>query len=142
MVINVVYKNKRGISITDKHTLRIKGLPSGFTLINGYGCARKCIVELSKKEVLNAEISYEMPDFLFDPKIDVTGFTIGFIDSNYKKIYKSIEIQGNKINNKTYLEIEKIKNISFLIISDIHIQAEDLDLLICKISPIKVLIIE
>lgn len=131
-----------GKNIVEEHTIRIKGLPSGFVTINSSGCNRKCVVELSKDEIQGAIIDYEMPEFLFDYKINVTQFEIILLDKKYDKIGKNITIQGNKIDNKTCSIIKKMHNISFLIIHNVHFQLENLDLYICKIPPLKVMISE
>jgi len=129
-----------GSKVVEEHLFRIKGLPSGFVTLDGYGCNQKCVVELSKEEIQDAKIDYEMPDFLFDYKIKVFQFEVILIDNKNNKIGENITIQGNKIDKKAYSEIINAKNISFLIIKDVHFEMEGLDLYICKIPPIKVLI--
>jgi len=138
----VEIENFDGSKVVEEHVFRIKGLPSGFTTINSLGCYKNCIVELTNNEFLNAVVSYEIPDFVFDFKIIVTGFNISFIDKNNNKLDRIIEVNGNRINENTFYEISKFKDVAYLKIDNLQIQVVDLDLYICKISPLKILIIK
>ncbi|MEO8515250.1 MAG: GldM family protein [Flavobacterium sp.] len=138
----VEIKKFDGSKVVEEHVFRIKGLPSGFTTINGHGCASKCIVELTYQDLQNARIDYEIPEFLFDFKTNIIGFQISFIDSSFNKVGKTIDIKGNKINKETLLEIKKVKAASQMIISNIRLNMDNLDMYICKISPLKILILK
>ncbi|MDI9309200.1 MAG: GldM family protein [Limnohabitans sp.] len=131
---------KASKKVVEEHIFRIKALPSGFTTINSHGCANKCIVELTYQDLLNATIDYKFDDFLFDYQINVTGFKINFLDYSLNKIGKTIEVRNNKINKETFLEIKKMSNASYIIISDLHFQLKNLDMYVCKVSPVKILI--
>jgi uncharacterized protein YdeI (BOF family) len=104
----VEIENFDGSKVVEEHVFRIKGLPSGFTTINSLGCYKNCIVELTNNEFLNAVVSYEIPDFVFDFKIIVTGFNISFIDKNNNKLDRIIEVNGNRINENTFYEMSHI----------------------------------
>jgi hypothetical protein len=138
----VEIENFDGSKVIEEHFFRIKGLPYVVALINGYGCGRKCIVEASKEELLNSEISVDFVDFLFDVNIKVESFTINFIDINSKKVVKSIDIKGNKINETAYFEIKNLIKGSSFFINNLEINIENIDLLVCKIAPLKILIID
>jgi len=45
-----------GSKVVEEHLFRIKGLPSGFVTLDGYGCNQKCVVELSKEKIQDAKI--------------------------------------------------------------------------------------
>lgn len=129
-----------GSKVVEEHSFRIKSLPSGFVTIDSYGCNQKCVVELSKEELQNAIISYEIPEFLFDFKTQVKVFNIFLLDKKYNKIGNTIEIQGNKIDENTYSKIKNLNNVTYLIIHNVRFHLEGLDLYICKIPPLKVII--
>ncbi|MFI0427212.1 MAG: hypothetical protein ACH34V_09670 [Flavobacterium sp.] len=138
----VEIENFDGSKVVEEHVFRIKGLPSGFTTVNSLGCYKNCVVELSNNELLDAVISYEIPDFVFDFEIIVTGFSISFIDINNNKLERIIEVSGNRITNNIIKEISDFKQVSYLKIDNLQIQVVDLDLYICKISPLKILIVK
>ncbi|MCW1146931.1 GldM family protein [Flavobacterium lacisediminis] len=139
----VEIENFDGSKVIEEHVFRIKGLPSGFVTINSLGCYKNCIVELTKEEFQNAFLSYHMPDFVFNFKVNVIGFTISFIDSDNKILDKTIEVKGNRIDEQTYSEIFKTKGFTFLKIHEFQIEFDEgLDLYICKISPLKITIVK
>jgi hypothetical protein len=109
----VKIENFDGSKIIEEHIFRIKDLPKGLGTINGYNCD-KCIVELTKEELLNAEISAKIPEFLFDYNVEIKSFNVKFFDKT-----SSIEVVGNKFNEEVKNRIKKSKNGTYLLISNI-----------------------
>ena len=112
-IIIEIEKND-GSKIIEEHIFLVKNLPKGLGTINGENC-HHCIIEMSKKELLNAEISAKIPDFLFDDKVTVSEFQIKFLDKT-----PNIIVEGNKFNNEVKKKILNAKIGSFFIIHRIR----------------------
>ncbi len=102
-----------GSKVVEEHSFRIKGLPKGLGTINGENCEH-CIIEMSKKELLSAEISAIIPDFLFDYKPTVSQFNVKFFDKT-----PSIIVSGNTFNEEVKNRIMKSKKGTYFLISNI-----------------------
>ena len=112
-IIIEIEKND-GSKIIEEHIFLVKNLPKGLGTINGENC-HHCIIEMSKKELLNAEISAKIPDFIFDDKVTVSEFQIKFLDKT-----PNIIVEGNKFNNEVKKKILNAKIGSFFIIHRIR----------------------
>jgi hypothetical protein len=112
-IIIEIEKND-GSKIREEHTFRVIELSKGLGTINGENCEH-CIIEMSKKELLDAEISAKIPDFLFNDKVTVRQFNVKFFDET-----PSIIVEGNKFNEEVKNKILNAKVGSFFIIHSIR----------------------
>ena len=85
-----------GSKVTEEHVFKVMGLPKGLGTINGENCDH-CIIEMSKEELLNAEISATIPGFFYENKVFVAGFDVSFLDNDSSK---TIRVEGNKFNKE------------------------------------------
>ncbi len=112
-IIIEIEKND-GSKIIEEHTFLVKNLPKGLGTINGENC-HHCIIEMSKEELLNVEISAKIPDFLFDNKAMVSQFKVKFLDKT-----PTIIVEGNKFNDEVKIFFLNAKIGSFFIIHSIR----------------------
>ncbi|AMO20472.1 GldM family protein [Flavobacterium columnare] len=123
--------------VIEEHTFRVKDLPLAALLVNQKGCINSdCVLEIPTKELLNAEITFKLIDFLLDYSITVTGFRL-HLTNMAGEFLDSFEIKGNKIPadvyeailNKDKATLIQIHKITFL---------SDLNLAISKTPVIKI----
>lgn len=96
------------------HKFRIKNISHRIAKINNTNCVN-CIVEMTKAELKDAEISIQINDLLIDFNIQkVKSFYIHFP----KKI--SYKVMGNKIDNQSYNMINKLKIGSLFTIDNVE----------------------
>lgn len=112
--VDIIIKSKlnNGDTLTEKKTLRIKDIGLIYITVNNIGCGTKCIVQLTKEELMNIKVGVKAIDFLFDWKLKVNGFKIHFQDNSYN-------IEGNLIDNQTKHKIKNLKKGDRVIIYDI-----------------------
>jgi hypothetical protein len=112
-IIIEIEKND-GSKIIEEHTFLVKNLPKGLGTINGENC-HHCIIEMSKEELLNAEISAKIPDFLFENKAIVNQFEVNFDGKT-----PTILVEGNKFNEEVNKRILNSKIGSYILIHGIR----------------------
>ena len=109
----VEIENFDGSKVTEEHVFKVKGLPKGLGTINGENC-HHCIIEMSKEELLNAEISAKIPDFIFDYNPIVTQFSVKFFNKT-----PIIIVKGNIFNQEVKNRIKKAKAGTYFLITNI-----------------------
>lgn len=125
------------ITVKEEHTFRVKPLPLVSLLVNEKGCINgDCTIEIPNKDLLNAEISVKLIDFLLDYNISVKGFRLYLTNVNGDTL-ASFDIQGNKIPQDVYDEIIKNEKASLIIIHKLTF-ASDLNISISKTPIIKI----
>ena len=123
--------------VVEEHIFRIKDLPYAALLVNGKGCINgDCTIEMPTKELLNAEISLKLIDFLLDYNISVTSFRL-YLSNNNGDFLDSFEIKGNKIPKDVYDDIISNEKATFIILHKLTF-ASDLKLAIEKTPMIKI----
>lgn len=114
--------------ITEEHLVRIKNLPKPIGSLNEE-FSTKGFLEFTKEDLKNAIIKIKFIDFNFDIDFKVNSFII-------KNKKQEIKIEGDKIDEKAFQFISKLKKGSEFIIDDIsYLATEPL-----KIKPIRVFI--
>ena len=123
--------------VVEEHIFRVKDLPYAAILVNQKGCINgDCIIEMPGKEILNAEISVKLIDYLLDGNISVTGFRVN-LTNNKGDFLDSFEVKGNKIPQDVYDAITANTNVSLIIVHKL-IFASDLNLSIAKTPVVKI----
>lgn len=123
--------------VIEEHLFRVKDLPYAALLVNQKGCINgDCVIEMPNKELLNAEISVKLIDYLLDYNITVTGFRIN-LTSNSGDFLDSFEVKGNKIPQDVYDSIIANTKASLIIIHKFTF-ASDLNLSITKTPVVKI----
>ncbi len=123
--------------VVEEHIFRVKDLPYAAILVNQKGCINgDCIIEMPGKEILNAEISVKLIDYLLDGNISVTGFRVNLTNSK-GDFLDSFEVKGNKIPQDVYDAITANTNVSLIIIHKLFF-ASDLNLSIAKTPVVKI----
>ncbi|WP_375605528.1 hypothetical protein [Flavobacterium davisii] len=123
--------------VIEEHILRVKDLPLAALLVNQKGCINSdCVLEIPTKELLNAEITFKLIDFLLDYNITVTGFRL-HLTNIAGEFLDSFEVKGNKIPAEVY---EAILNKDKGTLIQIHkiTFLSDLNLAISKTPMIKI----
>lgn len=114
--------------ITEEHLVRIKNLPKPIGSLNEE-FSTKGFLEFTKEDLKNAIVKIKFIDFNFDIDLKVTSFII-------KCKTKEIKIEGNKIDEKAFEFIKKLKKGSEFIIDDISYYATETR----RVTPIKIFI--
>ncbi|GAA4761445.1 MULTISPECIES: GldM family protein [Flavobacterium] len=123
--------------VVEEHIFRVKDLPYAAILVNQKGCINgDCVIEMPSKEILNAEISVKLIDYLLEGNIAVTGFRINLTNSK-GDFLDSFEIKGNKIPQDVYEEIMANTKISLIILHKFIFES-DLNLSIAKTPVVKI----
>ncbi|MEO8234845.1 MAG: hypothetical protein ABI549_05470 [Flavobacterium sp.] len=123
--------------VVEEHIFRTKELPHAAILVNQKGCINgDCTIDIPAKELLNAEISFKLIDFLLDYNISVTGFRL-YLSNNNGDFLDSFEIKGNKIPQDVYDVIMSNEKATLIIIHKLTF-ASDLNLSIAKTPLIKI----
>jgi|GEM_PF-845471 len=141
-VIKLDIELNDGSKITEEHKFRIKGIKSFFfATINNKNCCEKCILEMTKEELLDSRIGFGLPDyFLFDlniSKYQINSFIIKF--SNNKKVV----VTGNSFNSDINNAVKKLEKGSIFVINDIGYSFPGSEnYLLPRLVPIKVMIVE
>lgn len=136
-IIKLDIELNNGSKITEEHKFRIKGISSPVGIINGFGCSR-CIVTITKEEVLKAEISYKLEDFVFDTLSNqINSFVVDFLKG------KKIIVNGNTFNLEVLEQIKKLKKGSIFFIDNISYSFPGSEnYLLLRITPIKIMIVD
>jgi len=88
--------------VIEEHVFRIKELPYAALLVNKKGCINgDCIIEMPSEELLNAEITVKLIDFLLDYDITVKSFRIQ-LSTAAGDFIDSFEVEGNTIPEDVY----------------------------------------
>ncbi|MGQ3087623.1 hypothetical protein, partial [Flavobacterium sp.] len=116
--------------------LRIKNLPAPTGTLNGEGCS-KCVIELSKQELIDSEITVVLKDFLYFDTIVTKGFKIHA--SHEGKHLFTIEVEGSHLDKVTITELKRFKqkNIA-IVISDINYFSPGVHMTAKRASTIKI----
>ncbi len=123
--------------VIEEHIFRVKDLPYAAILVNQKGCINgDCILEIPNKELLNAEVSVKLIDYLLEGNIAVTGFRINLTNSK-GDFLDSFEIKGNKIPQDVYDEIMANTKVSLIILHKFIFES-DLNLSIAKTPVVKI----
>ncbi|MFK7001478.1 GldM family protein [Flavobacterium oreochromis] len=123
--------------VIEEHILRVKDLPLAALLVNQKGCINSdCVLEIPTKELLNAEITFKLIDFLLDYNITVTGFRL-HLTNTIGEFLDSFEIKGNKIPADVYQAILNKDKATLIQIHKITFLS-DLNLAILKTPMIKI----
>ena len=131
ITIDIVFND--GTKKTEISKFRIKNISHRIAKINDSNC-ENCIVEMTKEELKDAEISVQINDFLIDFKMQkVMSFYIHFPN---KKSYKVI---GNTIDNQTYNRIKKLKIGTIFTIDNVE-QSHRIEGCFSLTYPIKIMI--
>lgn len=123
---------------TEEHSFRIIGISSPIALINGENCS-KCIVEMTKEELLDSEISIKIEDLLIDIKLEVSGFTVKFPNKKW------FRLENNKFDQVVINQILKLKKGDIFEIIDINQKLTNTGrgyTLLPRITPIKIKIVD
>lgn len=137
-VITVVYKNKKGVSITEKHVFRIIPLPGLAYTINDESCCGHCgVMEFTKKELKDATIGFTFHDLVYDVfDIKAERFNIKIPG------HETVTINGNKITDEVFKVIEKSKEGTVIIISNVLIDKRPDDRYFDRMSVLAIKLID
>ena len=123
--------------VIEEHIFRTKELPYAALLVNKKGCINgECIIEMPSKELLNAEITVKLIDFLLDYNITVTSFRIHLSNTN-GDFLDSFEVKGDKIPQDVYEAIAANDKATLIVIHKFTF-ASDLGLSIMKTPVVKI----
>lgn len=123
--------------VIEEHTLRVKPLPMAALLVNQKGCFNgDCTIDMPFKELLKAEISIKLIDFMLDYDIKVLGFRL-YVTNTKGETLASYDIEGNKIPEEVYSDISANDKANLIIIHKINFTS-NLGLAIAKTPMIKI----
>jgi hypothetical protein len=130
-----------GSKILEEHKFRIKETKNPMGAINGKTCCEKCIIEMTKEELLNSKIEFKYSDdVLFDLDLSnhkITGFELKFTKN--KKIY----VSGDTFNKEAINTIKKSKTGSVFSINNIgYTFPGSENYLLPRLIPIKIMIVD
>jgi hypothetical protein len=137
VMIYLVYTMEDGTKKSERKPFKILDLPPVMGIINGHNCS-KCIVQLTKEELLKAIIQVKIEDFLFDlgDSNIVKSFTVVLPDK------KQIIVEGNVFNHNAQQEIQKLKTNQILNITDIIYYEQHPSIDYPAAKPIKIIIVD
>ncbi|MCZ8196567.1 MAG: GldM family protein [Flavobacterium sp.] len=124
--------------ITEEHTFRILPISNPISTIDGRNCYN-CIVEMTKEELMNAQINIKFEDYLFEVSsmFLITEFKVYFSKNNI------IQVTGNTFNEELNLKIQELKIGSEILINDMHYFLPGSNIyMLPRVLPIKIKIIE
>jgi hypothetical protein len=123
--------------VFEEHSLRVKELPMAAILVNQKGCINcECTIEMTAADLLNAQVSVKLIDFLLDYNITVTGFRLYLTNTNGETL-DSFDIQGSRIPDDVYDTIINNKKANLIIIHKITFTS-DLGLSIAKTPLVRI----
>ena len=131
------FKTKEGTFVTEKHVFKVKSIPVLLSMINGNNCS-KCVVEMKKNELKDALISLKFDDVALDIDFKVTSYSIYF--EGNKQL--NITVQGDRISDEVFERINKLNVGSHIFITEIRFSYSFNEMTICKVTPIKIVLIE
>ena len=124
--------------IIEEHTFRILPISGPIGTIDGRNCYN-CIVEMTKEELMNAQINIKFEDYLFEVSsmFLITEFKVYFSKNN------KIQVSGNTFNEELNLKIKELKIGSEILIKEIRYFLPGSNIyMLPKIYPIKIKIID
>jgi hypothetical protein len=138
VVINVVYKSKKGVSINEKHLFRIIPLPNiSYTINNESGCGHCGAMEFTKKELKDAIIGFTFHDLVYDVfDIKAERFNI-HIDG-----HETMTIMGNKLTDEVFKVIENSKEGTVIIISGVRVDKRPDDRYFDRMSVLEIKLVD
>lgn len=123
--------------VIEEHNFRVKELPMAALLVNQKGCINgDCTIDMPFKDLLKAEVSIKLIDFLLDYDIKVLGFRL-YVTNTKGETLASYDIDGNKIPEDVFNEINANDKANLIIIHKINFTS-DLGLAIAKTPMIKI----
>lgn len=123
--------------VNEEHTFRVKDLPYAALLVNQKGCINsECTVDMPVKDLMNAEVSIKLIDFLLDYEIKVIGFRL-YLSNTKGETLESYDIEGSKIPEDVYEDIVNNDKANLIIIHKINFTS-DLGLSIAKTPMIRI----
>lgn len=123
--------------VIEEHSFRVKELPMAALLVNQKGCINgDCTIDMPFKDLLKAEVSIKLIDFLLDYDIKVLGFRL-YVTNTKGETLASYDIDGNKIPEDVFNEINANDKANLIIIHKINFTS-DLGLAIAKTPMIKI----
>lgn len=108
--IQIEAQMQDGSVLREEKVFRIFGLSAPSATING----EEGFIQLTKQQFIDAEVQFEMKDFLFDIDFNVYSFTL------YLPKGKHLKIEGNKLNEEAIKEVRKLKNKQQVIINNVR----------------------
>lgn len=138
VAVMVSIKRDDGSTIIEKHTFRIKGIPSPMGAIDERNCGN-CIVRMTKKELKEAEISIMLPNLTFDVNLELASYNVKI---PHKKTI--VVVDNNKFPKDVLDQILDLKTGSIFYIQEIAIKYKfsTEGYLLPKVTPIAVMIID
>lgn len=126
-----------GSMLHEEKVFKILGIPRvEAALYRGEYCYR-CTFEMSKQELIEANLTLSMPTIPFVEESDVKGFTIFLFN---EKKNRHIEVIGSKMSDAAISRIRKLKKGTELLIHQIKGSITGVDMMICKMPQLKVII--
>lgn len=108
--IHIKAQMQDGSILYEEKVFRIFGLSAPSATING----EEGFIQLTKQQLIDTEVQFEMKDFLFDIDFNVYSFTL------YLPKGKHLKIEGNKLNEEAIKEVRKLKNKQQVIINNVR----------------------
>ena len=135
--VQVEIQTSDSTKVIEEHIFRTKELPYAALLVNKKGCINgECTIEMSSKELLNAEITVKLIDYLLDYNITVTSFRIYLTNENADTL-ASFEVKGDKIPQDIYEAIAANDKATLIVIHKFTF-ASDIGLSIMKTPVVKI----
>lgn len=134
ILVNIIKNDNT--EIIEEHIFRIKGIQTPIGKINGQNCY-SCIIQMTKSQLANAEISIDVEDFAFEMELKLKSFNVQFRNK------KNVVVQGSRFTPEVLSEINKLKKGNTFIISEIAPDWGNTDgYLLPKVYPIKIMIVD
>ncbi|MDI9309201.1 MAG: GldM family protein [Limnohabitans sp.] len=123
--------------VSEEHIFRVKDLPYAALLVNQKGCINsECTIDMPVKDLMNAQVTVKLIDFLLDYEIKVIGFRL-YLTNTKGETLESYDIDGNKIPEDVYEDIVNNDKANLIIIHKINFTS-DLGLSIAKTPLIRI----
>jgi len=108
--INVTGKLPTGESVTSKQKFRIKDIPAPSAAVRG---SQWGMIKMPKSSVQKVRVSAILPDFVFDLKINVSGFSIKIPGK------PTVKVKGTRLNAAAIRALGKAKSGDVISIFDV-----------------------
>jgi gliding motility-associated protein GldM len=126
VVISVTGKLADGSSVSDKKSFRIKGIPPPVGAIGG----EMGIVKGAKSRLEVSQVSAKLPDFDFDVKLNVVGFTLKVAGQ------AAVIVSGDRVNAQCKTALARAVRGDQVTISDIKTKLVGSDVLLSRTAPV------
>ncbi|WP_026711911.1 gliding motility protein GldM [Flavobacterium filum] len=126
VVINVNAKLPDGKSASSKKVFRIKGIPAPAGAIGGEMYSTKG----AKSRLEVSQISAKLPDFDFDLKLKVTGFTLKVPGQ------AAVLVSGDRVNDQCKAALARAGRGDQVTVSDIKVKLEGSDIMLPRTAPV------